>query len=399
MSLPPVYRADVAPTSFTIAIFIGGGGSAALSYLQVPALASVAFALLVMFALAAARLRVAVKFKDFQSLETFAEDIYLLGYLLTLAALLGLTKRLMSDEANLFHIAGLKLITTVVGLGLMMVFRQTARRWAAEQEREPLQKFEEQQRLFSDAIARVRQGADLLTAKLDEVITHFDPTLLIPVADWSNRAANTFSAAASALEKIPTTVDESIRAVKGLNTDLADAKAAAAGLAGVLSAGTAEAAKALATELAHTKVAAETVANSFTLVAPTGDAAKDSLKLLATEAHAGAAQVKESAVSLHRAATEATNMQEALKKLIDMYGADGSAPVNRLIDALQTSSTEFASAKAVLSHLIKSISQIGAELNGTSQQVQRLIERLDTAIDNKPKLFGWFSGSGAKGDR
>src|SRR5438105_3795685 len=131
---PALYRSDIKPLEFTVAVTVGGIGSAVLSSLRVSPLVSVGFALVVMLVLAFLRWRIASEFKDYESLEAFAEDIYLLGYLLTLAALLGLAPRLMSDEANLFSIAGLKLVTTVVGLGLMMIFRQTARRWAEEEE-------------------------------------------------------------------------------------------------------------------------------------------------------------------------------------------------------------------------------------------------------------------------
>ncbi len=131
----PIYQGDVKPAEFTIAVIVGGVGSAVLSGLRVNPLLSVGFALVVMGVLAALRWRIASQFKDFESLEAFAEDIYLLGYLLTLAALLGLAPRLMSDDTNLFNIAGLKLTTTVVGLALMMIFRQAARRWAQEEER------------------------------------------------------------------------------------------------------------------------------------------------------------------------------------------------------------------------------------------------------------------------
>src|SRR5437867_1389273 len=130
---PPVYRSDLKPHEFVFTVIVGCVASAMLSWLHVPAWVSVVVAVGIMLILALLRWQIAkTNNRDYQSLEAFAEDIYLLGYLLTLAALLGLAPRLMSDESNLFQIAGLKLLTTVLGLALMMVFRQTARRWAEE---------------------------------------------------------------------------------------------------------------------------------------------------------------------------------------------------------------------------------------------------------------------------
>lgn len=373
-STPPLYRGDIAPLKFAVAVLLGGLGSAMLSYARVPAWVSVVFALAVMVILALFRIGTAIKFKDFQSLETFAEDIYLLGYLLTLAALLGLSPRLMSDETNLFHIAGLKLVTTVVGLGMMMVFRQIARRWADEKEREPLEKFIEQQKLFSEAIGRVNKGADELTAKLDEVISHFDPALLVPVAEWSNRAADAFSAATSTFEKVPLSIEEGIRGVRELGKDLAETKAAAATLAGVLSAGTAEAAKALAAEFGQTTTAAGKVAISLTSLEPTSRGAADALQTLGKQANAGGNKFGESAASLQSAASELTRTQAALKKLVDLHEKDTEAPL------------------AVLSQLVKRLSEVRSEIGETNRQIQLLVERVETAMESRPRLFSWFAG-------
>lgn len=101
-----VSRSDVRPLEFALAVVAGGVGSALLSALQQNPWLSVGFALVVMGIVSFLRWRIASEFKDYQSLEAFAEDIYLLGYLLTLAALLGLAPRLMKEETNLFHIAG-----------------------------------------------------------------------------------------------------------------------------------------------------------------------------------------------------------------------------------------------------------------------------------------------------
>src|SRR6266498_3866517 len=108
------YKRDLHPKQFIAIVFLGCVASALLSWLSVPGWVPLIVAGGLMLWLAAKRWQIARENnKDYQSLEAFAEDIYLLGYLLTLAALLGLAPRLMSNENNLFQIAGLKLVTTV----------------------------------------------------------------------------------------------------------------------------------------------------------------------------------------------------------------------------------------------------------------------------------------------
>ena len=342
---PSLYRSDIRPLEFTAAVIIGGIGSTGLSAIHVHPLFSVTFALLIMGVLSYLRWRMASELKDFQSLEAFAEDIYLLGYLLTLAAFLGLIisawfssgAQLLSNETNLFNIAGLKLVTTVFGLGLMMIFRQTARRWAEEKEGESQAKFEEQQQLFSNAVARLNEGADQLTTKLDEVVRRFDPELLNPVAEWSNRAAGAFSIAASHLEALPASFLKGIQQLDALNTNLESVKTSAAELAGVLTAGTAQAANVLTTELGHATLAANGFGLSVAALKPAGESARDAIEKLGTQATKGELQFIEVGTSLHTTALELGKLERVLKKLIDLHTVDTSLPMNRLVEALESS--------------------------------------------------------------
>ncbi len=334
---PSLYRSDIRPLEFTLAVIVGGIGSAVLSALHFHPLFSVSFALLIMGVLAYLRWRIASEIKDFQSLEAFAEDIYLLGYLLTLSALLGLAPRLMSDDTNLFNIAGLKLVTTVVGLGMMMIFRQTARRWAEEKEGETQEKFEQQQQRFSDAVARLNQGADELTAKLDEVVRRFDPELLNPVAEWSNRAAGAFSAATNHLEAVPAAVLTSLHQLSALNDDLGRVKTAAAELAGVLTSGTAQAANVLTAELGNVSQAAGSFGAAMVALTPTSEAAQGAMENLGSRAAKGATELGDVSEGFHRTALELGKVERALKKLGETETKDLNAPMNRLVEALDKS--------------------------------------------------------------
>ena len=319
---PPIYRSDIKPLEFTLAIFLGSIGSLVLSALHVHALWSVSFALIVMTVLALLRWGIARKHTDYQSLEAFAEDIYLLGYLLTLAALLGLAPRLMEAEANLFHIAGLKLVTTVFGLALMMIFRQTARRWAEEKEGEETQKFIEQQRLFSEAVGRLNEGADQLTAKLDEIVHRFDPALLEPLADWSNRAAAAFNSATSRLEAVPASLLNGLKQLDALTTNLERVKTTAAELAATLG---------------QTSQATSGLGVSVAALEPAGHAARTAIEKFGAEADLGVTKFSEVSGGLHSTALELGKVERALKKLLDLHGVDPNLPMNRLVEALDKS--------------------------------------------------------------
>ena len=373
MKSPPLYQSDIRPLEFTLAVTIGGVGSAVLSGLRVHPLVSVGFALIVMLVLAFLRWRIASEFNDFESLEAFAEDIYLLGYLLTLAALLGLAPRLMSDDANLFNIAGLKLVTTVVGLALMMIFRQTARRWAAADESGAAENFREQQRVFNDSVARLNNGADALTTKLDEVVRRFDPGLLVPVAEWSNRAVGAFGAAAKAFELVPASVEKSVRCLNELDSDLEKVKSAAAHLAGVLTAETSRAAGALAAEFGHASRAANALGGAVVALQPASEAARGGLEKLSVQAGIGVAQFGEISGSLDRVAVELGKVEGVLKGITDVNTTDVKAPINRLVEALDASA---AKTMASTEHLVT----LKGELEGVRTASQDLAQAMGSEI-------------------
>jgi hypothetical protein len=386
-------------------VAVGGIGSLLLSALHVHPLFSVGFALIIMGILSYLRWRIASEFNDFQSLEAFAEDIYLLGYLLTLSALLGLAPRLMSEDTNLFNIAGLKLVTTVVGLALMMIFRQTARRWAEEKEGETQAKFEQQQQLFSAAVARLNEGADQLTSKLDEVVRRFDPDLLIPMADWSNRAANTFSLVTSHLEALPASVQNGIQHLEALTSNLEQVKTAAAELAGVLTAGTAQAANVLTAELGQATHAAAGFSHSVAAFTPVGDSTRDAIEKLGNQVSKGESQFSQVGANLHTTALELGKVERVLKKFMELHNVDTTLPLNRLVEVLESSvktssisNERFESVKAGLNALTiagQEVSKriethVGLPLSDNHQvltQVQGQIARAAEQMERMSKLL------------
>lgn len=117
----------------------------------------------------------AAKVQDAGSLEVFGDQVYLLGYLFTIAAILGVFLQPGSSAADeLIHAGALKLATTVVGLMVMCSFKETARLW--NQERASGIK-EENERLSSEVREAVRiVVADLtgLRDKLSELTASFD---------------------------------------------------------------------------------------------------------------------------------------------------------------------------------------------------------------------------------
>ncbi|MBL9169349.1 MAG: hypothetical protein JNN07_16535, partial [Verrucomicrobiales bacterium] len=225
---------DVGSIEFGVVVIAGAVGSALLSALTQNAWWSVGFALTIMGALSFARWRIAGTAKDHIGLESFAEDIYLLGYLLTLAALLGLAPRLMKDDNNLFHIAGIKLVTTVFGLGVMMIFRHTARHWARESEEPDSAEFVRQEEIFRAAVGRLNEVTSHLVERTEALALQFDPALLAPVGEWSNRAANALSTAVRSFDAVPTSISSSISSLEELDRRLNSAGSAAVALANTL---------------------------------------------------------------------------------------------------------------------------------------------------------------------
>lgn len=330
-----VSRSDIRPLEFALTVILGGVGAALLSALLSNPWVSVGFALVVMSVVAFLRWRIASEFKDHQSLEAFAEDIYLLGYLLTLAALLGLTPRLMRDDSSLFHVAGMKLFTTVFGLALMMIFRQTARRWAEETKTEGTDEFERQAEVFRLAVARLNQAAGELTGKMEEVAHRFDPDLLGTVAEWSNRAANAFSVATRAFQAVPTSVEPGIQKLNDLSKDLEGARAAVAGLCGALGASAGAAAHDFAKEMGQAGQAVRGLGATVAALQPTVDASREALGKLGAQSLQEVKRIDEVNVTLARIAAELNKVEAALKLLAGAEAKEMSAPVNKLVEALQ----------------------------------------------------------------
>lgn len=327
-------RSDIRPLEFTLAVVGGGVGSAILSAFQPNPWVSVGFALAVMGVVSFLRWRIASESKDFQSLEAFAEDVYLLGYLLTLAALLGLAPRLMKEESNLFHIAGVKLFTTIAGLAVMMIFRQLARRWAAEGEAGAVQQFEAQEELFGAAVARLNRSAEDLTAKMEEVAQRFDPDLLGPVAEWSNRAANALSGATRAFEVIPQAMAPGTRSLQELSSGLEGVRSSVTDLGAALAGQLAGASHELARDLGQAGSAARSLGSAVTALQPATEAGRVALEKLGSQALQEVSRLGEVTQALGRIATELAKTEESLRKMDGSAALDVTAPLNRLVQAL-----------------------------------------------------------------
>jgi hypothetical protein len=429
-------KTDVKPVEFSLAVILGGMGSAILSGLHVNAFISVAFALTIMSTLAFFRWRIARELKDFQSLEAYAEDIYLLGYLLTLAALLGMTPQLMSDDSNLFKIAGIKLSTTVVGLALMMIFRQTARRWAEEKSNEEASYFLLQQQQFSEAVGRLNGGADMLTAKLAEVVGRFTPDLLIPVAEWSNRATAAFKGATSTFEEFPTAFEKTMRCLNDLNSNLNLIRMAAVDVSNVLTSQTVQAASALATELNQAGAATSSFGVTVANLKPSGEAAQLALNNLSKQADFGVTRLAEIGGGLGKTAAELSKVDVALQRIVQINGTDLDTPLNRLVTLLEASvKSSVAAAEKIenikselqiiadankeivgsfrneigkpLNEQLKvlqivqekiadavKINTLATEMAKTNEHMKNLLAKIDAEAggETKGKFFGWFKG-------
>ena len=368
-----LYRSDLRPLEFALVVVAGGVGSALLSALHQNSWLSVGFALVVMGTISFLRWRIASNFKDYHSLEAFAEDIYLLGYLLTLASLLGLVPRLMMEETNLFHIAGVKLLTTICGLGVMMIFRQTARRWAEDAGTEEVDKFVKQEEMFRAAVARLNQSAGELTGKMEEVALRFDPDLIGPVADWSNRAANAFSSATRAFEVVPASVETGIHRLNELSSNLERVKTAVADLATALTTNVGSAASDFAKELGQAGLSARALGVTIATLQPATDAGRSALEKLGVQTLEEIKRFEAINLSLGRIAMELGKVEVAMKKLAVEDTKDMSAPVNRLVHALEAAADRATTTADQMEDVKK-------ELKGVSSASQELGNRLGTEL-------------------
>ncbi len=212
----------------------------------------------------------------------------------------------------------------------------------------------------------LNEGADALTRKLDEVVRHFDPGLLVPVAEWSNRAAGAFSAAAKTLESVPEAVEGSRRSLSAVNADLEMVKRAAGELARVLTAETGHAAGVLAGELGRAGNVAGALGGAIGALQPASEGARVALERLGSQAGMGVTQFDQIRNSLDQVAVELGKVEGVLKAITDVNASDVKAPINRLVQALDTSATRTTTATERLETL-------NAELQGVRAASQDLL--------------------------
>ena len=242
------------------------------------------------------------------------------------------------------------------------------------------------------------------------------------MADWSNRAAASFSVAVTVLETIPDSLENSRQKLDDLASDLERTKTAAAELAGILTAGTAQAANVLATELGHTSQAAGHLCATFTGLQPVGKVTSIAIENLGNQVTNGANKFGDIGDSFNRTSVELGKVERALKKLLDLHSVDSDTPMNRLITALELSAENTIKAadrlgghveqtgkhleSAAVANLndasrgdllIKHLSELRAEMGQTNKQIHKLIGKIeadDDAPDNKSGFLGWFRGGG-----
>lgn len=393
-------RRDIAPLELMLAVMLGCAGAAALSYARVTPLLSVFFAVGVMGVVAFRRWRIAARFSDATNLEAFAEDIYLLGYLLTLASLLGLAPRLLADEKNLFQIAGIKLVTTVLGLALMMVFRQTARSWRGEAQRTQEEELSEHQRRLSSCSEALSHQAERLSSTLGEVLGRFDPTLLVPVAEWSNKAGEVFAAAVRALESLPESLESGREKLAGFSAGLEKAKHASGEFASVISAGPSSALHVLAGDLARVSASTGELGDSMTAMQSDARKTTGSLRELGDEAAKGEVGMGAIARELTTTAEALERAQGALQSLSNLHEEQPNLPINRLIDAVQSSASETAVVSRHLDASRADIERVAASARELTQELRSKFDGPFTQhLEKVDGLHGLLKATGEQMDQ
>ena len=74
--------------------------------------------------------------KNFNALNAEAEEIYIVGYSFTLAALLGVALHTGLDPSALIRIAAIKVLTALAGLMAMIILKREALKWESETEKQ-----------------------------------------------------------------------------------------------------------------------------------------------------------------------------------------------------------------------------------------------------------------------
>jgi hypothetical protein len=126
------FNSDFSKRELTLFLCLGMLFAFVLSWAQLPKL-SLLGCVSCMLVFARRRYLQAARGRDSVSLEVFGDQVYLLGYLFTIAAILGVFLQPGPSAADeLIHAGALKLVTTVIGLIVMCSFKEAARLWNEE---------------------------------------------------------------------------------------------------------------------------------------------------------------------------------------------------------------------------------------------------------------------------
>jgi uncharacterized membrane protein YjfL (UPF0719 family) len=154
---------------FNISLITGCLTCFFLTYISVHPLVSVCFAVILIVTNCFGKYQFCKSNGDAEGMAQSGEDIYLMGYVFTLASLIGIAPSLADQNTDLFLIGGMKLCTTLVGMVCMIYMRQSAETIATTNQNTTVNRFLESEIKLNAAVERINHNAEKLTYKLSEM--------------------------------------------------------------------------------------------------------------------------------------------------------------------------------------------------------------------------------------
>lgn len=207
MSHGTTARSEITKAEFAFVLLAGVGVAFGLSWAG-SMWSSLSLCLLCMAYFAVRRFRQAEAQKDSDSLEMFADQVYMLGYMLTISAIAGVVLQSQAQTPDLLKAGAVKLTTTIVGLVVMFIFKEFAHGWNQERERAGQQADAHVNAELRAAVRGLISEAESLRENVGGLVAAFDPETIHKMAVFADEFSDLMRGTAGALPPLKAALEQ-----------------------------------------------------------------------------------------------------------------------------------------------------------------------------------------------
>ena len=387
---------DISKAQFAFVLISGVGFAFGLSWAgwMWP---SLTLCLVCMAYLAVLRFRQAAATKDSDSLDLFADQIYMLGYILTISAIAGVVLQSQAQTSELLKAGAVKLTTTIVGLIVMFIFKEFAHGWDQERQRATQEVDTVVNAELRAAIRGLISEADSLREKVGGVVAAFDPATLHTMAVFANQFSELMRSTTGALPPLKAAIDQTADDLDNLHPRLQAASGELVGFNNAVSQTRSAGIVPLGAELQAMVPKLSAAQGGLEVVSEAGESLGGALGRLGTTVEAEKERIAELREAFKGLVQTYGTVEKRLQNILKLHEADETAPLIQLAKSVKESADKLdaltrqlgASADQIgqirelgLPDAAKNLAQATTALNGSTTTQAAVTPKLQSASDS-----------------